>query len=225
MDEMGRQKPSMGVTPPMLRATLMSWEVEAELWEAGYTVIAGIDEAGRGALAGPVVAAAVVLPPQTLVRGVDDSKRLSPAERERLFHQIIQVAAGIGVGTIDARTIEAVNIRQATLLAMEAAMRALPHAAEFLLVDGCDLVPSALPQRAFVRGDQTVGSIAAASIVAKVMRDRFMVRLDGRFPGYGFAQHKGYGTTAHRRAIQQLGSCAIHRKTFRGVMPPAGSHA
>lgn len=196
---------------------LVSWAVESELWQAGYSLIAGIDEAGRGALAGPVVAAAVMLPARTTMQNVDDSKRLTHEARAALFEQIVQTAAGIGVGYSEAGVIDQVNIRQGTLLAMQAAIRELPCTPDFLLIDGRDMAPSVLPQRIFVRGDQTVGSIAAASIVAKVTRDRLMATLDQQFPGYGFAQHKGYGTAAHLRAIQQLGPSTIHRKTFRGV--------
>jgi ribonuclease HII len=208
----------------MPHASLVSWAVETELWQAGYSLIAGIDEAGRGALAGPVVAAAVVFPPYTAIPNVDDSKRLTRATREVLFQQIAYLAAGISVGYSEAAMIDDVNIRQGTLLAMQAAIVGLPCTAEFLLIDGHDRVPSTLPQRMFVRGDQTVGSIAAASIVAKVTRDRLMGRLDRQLPGYGFAQHKGYGTAAHLQAIQQLGPSLMHRKTFRGVICTAGSH-
>jgi ribonuclease HII len=208
----------------MLDVSRVSWATEAELWRAGYMLIAGVDEAGRGALAGPVVAAAVVFPPGTAIPKIDDSKRLTRDVREVLFQQIADAAAGIGVGYSDADVIDEVNIRQGTLLAMQAAVRGLPCLAEFLLIDGRDGVPSVLPQRMIVRGDQTVGSIAAASIVAKVTRDRLMERLDCRFPGYGFAQHKGYGTAAHLHAIQLLGPSLIHRKTFRGVTYRAGPH-
>jgi ribonuclease HII len=201
----------------MLHVSRVSWETETELWQVGYTRIAGVDEAGRGALAGPVVAAAVVFPPGTAIPKIDDSKRLTYDVREALFQQIANTASGISVGYSDAEVIDDVNIRQGTLLAMHAAVRDLPCLAEFLLIDGRDGVPSVLPQRMIVRGDQTVGSIAAASIVAKVTRDRLMERLDRQFPGYGFAQHKGYGTTAHLHALQLLGPSIIHRKTFRGV--------
>jgi ribonuclease HII len=206
----------------MLHVSRVSWETETELWQAGYARIAGVDEAGRGALAGPVVAAAVVFPPGTAIPKIDDSKRLTCDLREALFQQIANAASGISVGYSDAEVIDDINIRQGTLLAMQAAVRGLPCLAEFLLIDGRDGVPSVLPQRMVVRGDQTVGSIAAASIVAKVTRDHLMERLDRQFPGYGFAQHKGYGTTAHLRALQLLGPSLIHRKTFRGVTCKAG---
>jgi ribonuclease HII len=209
----------------MLHASCVSWETETELWQAGYMRIAGIDEAGRGALAGPVVAAAVVFPPGTAIPKIDDSKRLTRDVREALFQQIATAASGISVGYCTAEVIDEVNIRQGTLLAMQAAVQGLPCLAEFLLIDGRDGVHSMLPQRMIVRGDQTVGSIAAASIVAKVTRDRLMERLDHQFPGYGFAQHKGYGTTAHFHALQLLGPSAIHRTTFRGVTSKAAGRA
>jgi ribonuclease HII len=191
--------------------------VESDLWHREYTHVAGIDEAGRGALAGPVVAAAVILPPGVAIRNVDDSKRLTRTEREVLFQEILRMAIGVGVGYVDASVIDRVNIRQATLLAMQAAIQDLPCKPDFLLIDGRDQAPASQPQWMFVRGDQTVGSIAAASIVAKVSRDRFMESVDGQFPGYGFAQHKGYGTAAHLQAIQHLGPSTIHRVTFQGV--------
>jgi ribonuclease HII len=174
---------------------LVTWTVESDLWNREYTHVAGIDEAGRGALAGPVVAAAVILPPGVAVHNVDDSKRLIRTEREVLFQEILRMAIGVGVGYVDASVIDRVNIRQATLLAMQAAIQDLPCKPDFLLIDGRDQAPASQPQWMFVRGDQTVGSI----------------------PGYGFAQHKGYGTAAHLQAIQHLGPSTIHRVTFRGV--------
>jgi ribonuclease HII len=209
----------------MRRTCHVSWTIEVDLWNSGCTHVAGIDEAGRGALAGPVLAAAVILPAGVIIQGVDDSKRLTREQRERLFQDIRHVAIGIGVGYVDARMIDRVNIRQGTLLAMQAAVQHLPCTPDVLLIDGCDPAPVSRPQRLFVRGDQTVGSIAAASIVAKVSRDRFMEALDGQFPGYGLAQHKGYGTAAHLRAIQQLGPSTMHRITFRGVAHTASSYA
>jgi ribonuclease HII len=209
----------------MRLACRVSWTVEADLWQRGCAHVAGIDEVGRGALAGPVVAAAVVLPAGRIIQGVDDSKRLTREQRERLFQTILHVAIGIGVGYVEARVIDRANIRQGTILAMQAAVQHLPCSPEVLLIDGCDLTPVNRPQRLFVRGDQTVGSIAAASIVAKVSRDRLMIALDDQFPGYGLAQHKGYGTAAHLHAIQQLGPSLVHRITFRGVAHPASSYA
>src|SRR5919204_657514 len=203
----------------MPRVSQVTWTVEIDLWNHGYRSIAGLDEAGRGALAGPVVAAAVMLPPHTFFEHIDDSKRLSREERARLFQQIQRCALAIGVGLIAADVIDAINIRRGTLLAMQSAIEELRRRPDYLLIDGRDAVPWRGSQQAVVRGDQTVGSIAAASIVAKVTRDRLMERLDAVWPGYGFAQHKGYGTSAHLRAIRELGPSAIHRKTFRGVAP------
>jgi len=208
----------------MPRVSLVTWYVERDLWNLGYTCVAGIDEAGRGALAGPVVAAAVIFPPGVTIPNVDDSKRLTRGERDALFQTIRRVAMGVGVGYVDASVIDGVNIRQGTLLAMQAALQDIACQPDFLLIDGRDGVPAHQPQRMVVRGDQTVGSIAAASIVAKVSRDRFMESLDGQFQGYGLAQHKGYGTAAHLRAIQQLGPTRIHRVTFRGVVQTASRY-
>jgi ribonuclease HII len=208
----------------MLRMSQITWAVEIDLWNYGYRYIAGLDEAGRGALAGPVVAAAVVLPPYTRLERVDDSKRLGRQERERLFQQIQLDAIAIGFGIVAADVIDALNIRRGTLLAMQSAIAELRRRPDYLLVDGCDEVPSRCSQQAVVGGDQTVGSIAAASIVAKVTRDRLMEGFDTAWPGYGFARHKGYGTAAHLHAIRELGPSAIHRRTFRGVMPMADQH-
>jgi ribonuclease HII len=208
----------------MPRVNLITWEVESSLWHRGYTRVVGLDEAGRGALAGPVVAAAVMFPPGVTIPNVDDSKRLTPEEREGLFHIILCVAIEVGVGYVDASVIDRVNIRQGTILAMLAAVQDLTRPPDFLLIDGRDGVPATQPQRMVVRGDQTVGSIAAASIVAKVSRDRLMQSLDGQFQGYGLAQHKGYGTIAHLRALQRWGPTTIHRCTFRGVVQPASRY-
>jgi ribonuclease HII len=186
--------------------------------------VAGIDEAGRGALAGPVVAAAVILPAGQTLQNVDDSKRLRPQAREALYHEILRAAVGVGVGYVDADTIDRVNIRQGTILAMQAAIQELSCRPDILLIDGLDRVPADQPQRQYVHGDQLIGSIAAASIVAKVSRDRLMVAVDARYPAYGFAQHKGYGTTIHLQAIERLGPSLLHRLTFRGVAQTVRGH-
>jgi len=201
----------------MGRVCQVTWSTEVALQNAGYRLVAGLDEAGRGALAGPVVAAAVVLPLDLQLDVVDDSKRLLPQVREAAFEVIQRVALGIGVGDVAAEVIDRINIRRGTLRAMQAAIEALPQRPEYLLIDGRDAVALPLPQRAIVHGDQLVGSIAAASIVAKVTRDRLMRSYDAQFPGYGFAQHKGYGTAAHLQALRRLGPSPIHRHTFRGV--------
>jgi ribonuclease HII len=207
----GREDALMGGTG------VVTWNIEKGLWDRGYYAIAGIDEAGRGALAGPVVAAAVVMPPYTEIPRVDDSKRLHRAARELLYAQIQSLAAWVGVGMVGAEMIDRVNIRQGTLRAMIAALQDASPGIEYLLIDGQERVPLPVCQQAFVRGDQTVGSIAAASIVAKVTRDRLMDAMEQQYPGYGFARHKGYGTAAHLQAIRQRGPSAIHRRTFRGV--------
>lgn len=193
------------------------WEYETLAVRRGARAIAGVDEAGRGPLAGPVVAAAVVLPPDVSLPGVNDSKKLSGSQREKLFDLIQKRALAVGVGTADHRTIDRLNILQATLLAMKEAVEKLSHPADFLLVDGISKIPAAFPQLTIKKGDSLSISIAAASIVAKVTRDRLMVSYDQLYPGYGFAAHKGYGSAAHLAAIAALGPCPIHRTTFRGV--------
>jgi ribonuclease HII len=171
-----------------------------------------------------VVAAAVVLRRDSELHGIDDSKCLSPRQRERLFAQIARDAVSVGVGIVGPLLIERVNIRQSTLLAMREAVQRLPQLPDYLLIDGLDTVPLTLRQRAVVRGDGTIMSIAAAAIVAKVTRDRLMTTYGRQFPGYGFAQHKGYGTAGHLQALDRLGPCPIHRRTFRGVSGSRDAH-
>jgi len=183
----------------------------------GYRLIAGIDEAGRGALAGPVVAAAVVLPIGVRIDGVDDSKKLSPETRERLFDVIMAHALRVGVGMASAKVIDRINILQATRLAMQEAVGKLSPQPDFLLIDGISRIASPLPQQTIKKGDSLSLSIAAASIIAKVSRDRLMRELDLKHPGYGLAGHKGYGSASHMEAIRQLGPSPIHRLTFGGV--------
>jgi ribonuclease HII len=183
----------------------------------GYLRIAGIDEAGRGPLAGPVVAAAVILPEVFDLPGLDDSKKLSPARRERLFGPIRRQALAIGVGIVSAEEIDRINILQATLRAMALAVRRLKTPADYLLVDGITPIPLPLPQQTLKQGDSRSWSIAAASIIAKVLRDRMLIAYDRRYPGYGLARHKGYGSAEHLAAIARLGPCPLHRKTFGGV--------
>ena len=193
---------------------------ERELWAEGR-VVAGLDEAGRGAWAGPVVAAAVILPPEPervldALAGVDDSKRLSPAARERLYDRIREVAA-TAVGVIPPDVIDAIGILNATYRAMRAALAALAQQPDALLIDYLPRPLGDWPQQRLVRGERASLSIAAASIVAKVHRDRLMVELDARYPGYGFARHKGYGTREHRRALDALGPCPIHRRSWKPI--------
>lgn len=174
-----------------------------------------MDEAGRGPLAGPVSAAAVILDPSNVPEGLDDSKALSVAQREALYELIMAKALAIGIGLASVAEIDRINIRQATFAAMRRAVGALAHRPSYLLVDGNDPPPSmCCPADALVKGDASSISIAAASILAKVTRDRLMVRLHDQHPGYGFALHKGYATSVHREAIRRLGPSTSHRRTF-----------
>ncbi len=190
---------------------------ERKLTTEGFKNIAGIDEAGRGPLAGPVVAAAVILPAGVALPGVDDSKKLSPAKRESIFHVVREKAVAIGVGMADPDEIDAINILQATLIAMKRAVDGLTSPPDYLLIDGINTIKSPLPQLAVKKGDSLSLSIAAASIIAKVTRDRMMVEFHERYPVYGFDGHKGYGSAAHRAAIAKHGPSPIHRATFAGV--------
>lgn len=195
--------------------------VEEALWGAGYRRLAGLDEAGRGAWAGPVVAAAVILPPDRTIAqrlaGVADSKQLTPQQRERLFAVIRSEVAAVGVGVVSARRIDAIGIVAATRQAMREALAQLDPSPDYLLIDHLRLTSLPTPQQSLVKGDCHVLSIAAASIVAKVTRDRLMVELSRAYPAYGFERHKGYGTAEHRQALQRLGLCPIHRRSFRPV--------
>jgi ribonuclease HII len=186
-------------------------------YRQGFQAIAGIDEAGRGPLAGPVVAAAVVLPRNHVIPGVDDSKKLTAARRDALYDRIMAEALAVGVGVSDSQTVDRINILQATLRAMETAVRELSTAPDYLLIDGITKTSLHIPQKTVKQGDGRSLSIAAASIIAKVTRDRMMAEYDRQYPGYGFAGHKGYGSAAHLAAIARLGPCPIHRLTFRGV--------
>lgn len=192
----------------------------------GFRAVAGVDEAGRGAWAGPLVAAAVVLPAPTgpddadllaALLGVRDSKTLSPARRERLAPQIVAAARGVGVGCVESDELDRIGLGAANRLAWARAVAALPLAADYLLLDAFPLPGVALPQTPIVRGESHSLSIAAASIVAKVCRDRLLRDLDARFPRYGFASHKGYGTAAHDRALGAHGPCPAHRRSFAPV--------
>lgn len=189
------------------------------LLRLGGTTVAGLDEAGRGALAGPVSAAAVILPPVSAallaaLNGVNDSKQLTPLARERLYPIICDAALDYGVGFATAKEIDRLGIVPATHAAMLRALQALRVAPDALLIDGTIRLPVAAPQEALVRGDSRSLSIAAASILAKVSRDRYMVELDARYPAFGFAAHKGYGTALHTRALAHAGPCPEHRLSF-----------
>ena len=188
---------------------------ESKAREDGYRAVAGVDEAGRGPLAGPVVAAAVILPPGYEHPGINDSKKLSSRQRERLYAIIQHDAVSIGVGLSEAPLIDRVNILQATLLAMKEAVLELFPPPDFLLIDGLNRIDLATPQEAIIRGDSQSVSIAAASIIAKVSRDRLMEMYHRQFPQYNFLRNKGYGTKEHRAAIVKFGRCKIHRRSFR----------
>jgi ribonuclease HII len=196
--------------------TKPDFRVEASLLKRGIWPVAGIDEAGRGPLAGPVAAAAVILDPRTLPHGINDSKRLTANERERLYEEITLHAIAVAVAFASAAEIDRINIRQATFSAMRGALFALSVAPRHVLIDGNDLPPGlCLPAEAIVKGDAAISSIAAASIVAKVTRDRLMRRLCRRYPAYRFSEHFGYATKAHLAAIAVHGPCPFHRLSFR----------
>ncbi len=188
---------------------------ERRAWLRGCRHVAGVDEAGRGPLAGPVVAAAVILTPDTVLLGLDDSKRLSPARREALAPEIRRVAVAWSVAVVDVAEIDRLNIAQAAFEAMRRAVRGLGVAPDHLLVDGFPLPGAPCPQEGIVGGDRLSHSIAAASVLAKVERDRLMDALSREYPGYGFEIHKGYPTLAHREALLRLGPSAVHRRSFR----------
>lgn len=192
----------------------VSMQEEKRLLEAGYHAVCGIDEAGRGPLAGPVVAAAVILPCPVELPGVDDSKKLSEAKREKLYDLILGKASAWGIGTASETEIDEINILNATFLAMRRALDALPVQADYALIDGNRMRGLEIPFDTIIGGDGKVLSIAAASIVAKVTRDRYMKKMALEYPGYHFEKHKGYGTKAHYEALEELGVCPIHRRTF-----------
>lgn len=190
---------------------------ETALYESGYHYIAGVDEAGRGPLAGPVVAAAVILYRDTPIPGVDDSKKLSEPRREFLYEEIRQKAAGYGIGIISREIIDQINILRASLEAMKIAVCSLPIKPDFVLIDGNHRPDVNLPMKALPHGDSLSMSIAAASIVAKVTRDRIMRKLDRMHPQYGFVRNKGYPTAEHLAALDKFGPCEMHRRSFRPV--------
>jgi ribonuclease HII len=190
---------------------------EGHAWRHGISRIAGVDEAGRGPLAGPVVAAAVVVTPQHKIRGVADSKLLSAERRDALYAVIHERALAVGVAVVDHLTIDRINILQATRLAMAEALRQLSVPPELVITDFVALADLPCPQKNLVDGDARCASVAAASIVAKVTRDRIMRELDKEFPEYGFARHKGYATPDHLAALDRHGPCPAHRRSFSGV--------
>ncbi|MEP3524576.1 MAG: ribonuclease HII [Hyphomicrobiales bacterium] len=195
---------------------------EEALHASGYALVAGVDEVGRGPLAGPVVAAAVILDPQHTPSGLNDSKKLTQSRREILFDEIC-ATAHVAVASLSATQIDHLNIRGATLAAMVKAVMGLSDIPDYILIDGRD-VPDALtiPAKAIIKGDGHSLSIAAASIVAKVARDHMMIAADKHYPGYDFYKHKGYGSAHHRNAIQRLGPCPLHRRSFQPVKGMTG---
>ena len=197
-----------------LRTPQEWFRYEGEAREQGYTAVCGVDEAGRGPLAGPVCAAAVILPAGLVIEGVNDSKKLSEKKREELFPVICEKALAYGIGWADEREIDEINILQATYRAMKRAVEALPLTADYALIDGNRMPPLAIPGMTIVKGDALSMSIAAASILAKVSRDRVMVQFSREYPQYGFEQHKGYGTAAHVQALREYGPCPLHRQSF-----------
>ncbi len=189
-------------------------EIEKELYDKGYSNIAGVDEAGRGPLAGPVCAAAVILPKGLVIDEINDSKKLTEKKREILFDVIIQNAIAYSIQFAEPEIIDKINIKQATSLAMHKAVESLSVSADFVIIDGNDKIPYDIPYEYIVKGDARSQTIAAASILAKVSRDRLMCSLDEKYPEYGLKKHKGYGTKAHIEAIQKYGVADIHRKSF-----------
>jgi len=193
-------------------------DIEERLYDKGYKAVCGVDECGRGPLAGPVVAAAVIMPRDVIIEGVDDSKKLTPLRRERVFEEIARLGLICSVGIVDREYIDRVNIHRASLMAMRKAVMDLKRSPDFLLVDGIHPIPNLLqPQFSITRGDGRCRSIAAASVVAKVTRDRIMDHYEALFPSYSFATHKGYPTAAHLKELREHGPCEIHRKSFRPV--------
>lgn len=189
-------------------------QIEDELYSDGYKLICGVDEAGRGPLCGPVVAAAVILKEDDMIEGVNDSKKLSEKKREEVYGKIMDKAIAVGVGVKDVDVIEEVNILNATKLAMKEAIDNLKVRPEFVLIDGNQMIDIDINAKTVVHGDAISESIAAASIIAKVTRDRMLIEWDKKYPEYGFAKHKGYGTKAHIEAIQKYGLTPLHRPSF-----------
>ncbi len=189
-------------------------EIENSLYASGYKFVAGVDEAGRGPLAGPVCAAAVILPQDAEIEGINDSKKLTEKKRDKLFDIIRETAIAYTIEFVYPDVIDDINIKNATSLAMHNAVSSLKTFADFIIIDGNDNIPYDVDYKYVVKGDAKSQTIAAASILAKVSRDRLMAELDSKYPEYGFAKHKGYGTKDHMLAIQKYGVSEVHRKTF-----------
>lgn len=202
-------------------ATVCGWTLEEAARGGGARRIAGLDEVGRGPLFGPVVAAAVILPADCRLDGLTDSKKLSEKKRDRLDAEIRACALAFAIAAVDVETIDRINIRRASLEAMRRAVEQLELAPDFLLIDGRDTIRWECPQQAVIKGDATSFSIAAASVLAKVYRDRLVVELDSAYPGYGLARHKGYGSPQHMEALARLGPTPLHRRSFQPVAQAA----
>ncbi len=202
-------------------ANICGWTLEEAARCRGALRIAGIDEVGRGPLFGPVVAAAVILPNGCRLRGLTDSKKLSEKKRNDLDREIRAVAIAWAIAAVDAETIDRINIRRASLEAMRLAVEQLAQSADFLLIDGRDTIEWGCPQQAIIHGDAISFSIAAASVLAKVYRDRLLIELDSEYPGYGLARHKGYCSAEHMDALARLGPTPLHRKSYQPVAQAA----
>lgn len=189
-------------------------ELENSLYDRGYSIVAGVDEAGRGPLAGDVYAAAVILPRDVIIEGLNDSKKISEKKRDKLYDEICETALCYAVCTASVAEIDEINIRNATYLAMNRAISALKIQPDYVIVDGDCITNCEIPHECVVKGDSKCISIAAASILAKVTRDRYMLRMAEEYPQYGFEKHKGYGTKVHIAALKEFGACEYHRKTF-----------
>ena len=196
---------------------MIMYSFELSAHRRGFKVVAGVDEAGRGPLAGPVVAAAVILPSGYKNNEIRDSKQLLPKKRERLYETINSDALSVGLGVVEPPVIDSINILQATLMAMKEAVSNLSLTIDYLLIDGINSINVPIPQQTITRGDSLSISIAAASIIAKVSRDKIMEIYHRQFPQYNFLKNKGYGTLEHREAIRKYGCCKIHRRSFKGV--------
>lgn len=191
--------------------------IDCEYWRKGITLLCGVDEVGRGTLAGPVVACALILKPNSDLKGVKDSKKLTPKKREELFNTIIENSLSIGIGIVEPMVIDRVNILNATYEAMRRAICSLKFFPEYFIIDGFKIPFLPFPQDGILKGDEKSITIGAASIIAKVMRDRIMEMYDIIFPEYKFSKNKGYGTKEHIEAITRFGPCEIHRKTFKPI--------
>ncbi|HWE85166.1 MAG TPA: ribonuclease HII [Terracidiphilus sp.] len=201
----------------MPKAPVCGWRLEKAARKLGFLRIAGLDEVGRGPMFGPVVAAAVILAPRCRLQGLNDSKKLSEKKRNELDVEIRANAVAWAIAAVDVETIDRINIRKASLLAMKQAASQLALAPDYLLIDGVDTIDFVCPQQACIQGDGTSFSIAAASVLAKVYRDRLLVELDAQFPGYGLASHKGYCCPAHMAALTRLGPTPLHRRNWSPV--------